>query len=186
MPSGRRPPGEDGTIFPRTLDAQKKHPGHQKTSAARSLLAAFAVAALVLALDQTVKSIVRGSMRLGESLVAIPGVLDITYIENSGGAFGILAGRSVLLVAGSAVAVGFVLWILFSLGPSKSVTLGCGLVLGGAAGNLADRLLRGEVTDYLDLRFWPLEHWPVFNLADTAIVVGAFLLLIASSRKERA
>ncbi|WP_273843399.1 signal peptidase II [Rubrobacter calidifluminis] len=167
-----------------TLNVQKNH-GHQKTSAALYLLATLAVAALVLILDQAVKSAVRGSMRLGESVVAIPGVLDITYIENSGGAFGILAGRSMLLVAGSAVAVGFVLWILFSLGPSKSVTLGCGLVLGGAAGNLADRLLRGEVTDYLDLRFWPLEHWPVFNLADTAIVVGALLLLLASSRRER-
>ncbi len=166
------------------MNVQKNH-GHQKTSAALYLLATLAVAALVLILDQAVKSAVRGSMRLGESVVAIPGVLDITYIENSGGAFGILAGRSMLLVAGSAVAVGFVLWILFSLGPSKSVTLGCGLVLGGAAGNLADRLLRGEVTDYLDLRFWPLEHWPVFNLADTAIVVGALLLLLASSRRER-
>jgi signal peptidase II len=63
--------------------------------------------------------------------------------------------------------------------------LGCGLILGGAAGNLLDRLSTGEVTDYLDLEFWPLQRWPVFNAADVAIVLGAAILLLASLRPEK-
>ena len=116
-------------------------------------------------------------MRVGESVPVIPNILHLTYIKNSGGAFGILGGQESVLLLGSAVAVAFVFWMLLSGPPAKLTVAGCGLILGGAAGNLADRLAAGEVTDYVDLRIWP-----IFNAADVAIVLGVALLLLAALR----
>ena len=146
--------------------------------------------ALVLALfvflaDQGLKRHIEGSMRLGESTPLIPDVLRLTHIENAGGAFGILDGRGGLLLLGSITAVAFVLWMLLQGPPDRVTTLACGLILGGAAGNLLDRLTEGVVTDYLDLEFWPLEAWPVFNAADAAIVFGVLVLLLAALRREK-
>ena len=123
-------------------------------------------------------------MDLGESVPVLDGVLQFTYIKNPGGAFGILDGSQLVLIVGSFVAVAAVLWMLLAGPPSRLTSLGCGLILGGAAGNLFDRLTAGEVTDYLDLQFWPLESWPIFNAADTAIVIGVFVLLAGSFLPE--
>ena len=142
-----------------------------------SLLSAFVLALAVFVMDQGIKSLVEGSMRVGESIVLEPGFLSLTYIRNDGGAFGILGGSTGLLLAGSAVAVAVVLWMLLSGKPSKLTTLGCGLILGGAAGNLLDRLGTAEVTDYIHFSFWY-----IFNAADTAIVVGVGLLLLSALR----
>ena len=140
--------------------------------------------ALVLALaiffaDQLSKRLIEISLSIGESVPAFDGILRLTYIKNPGGAFGILGGSQILLLVGSFVAVAAVLWMLLAAPPSRLTVLGCGLILGGAAGNLFDRLMAGEVTDYLDLQFWPLEQWPIFNAADTAIVVGVISLLLS-------
>src|SRR5215217_2944349 len=139
-----------------------------------SLFWAVAVAVVVFYFDQWVKSLVEGSMRVGQNISLVPGLLDLTYIKNDGGAFGILGGSRLLLLAGSAVAVVVVLWLLFSGRPTRLATIGCGLILGGAAGNLLDRLGSGEVTDYVHFSFWY-----IFNAADAAIVVGVGLLLLA-------
>ena len=144
------------------------------------LLAAVTLALIVFVVDQGTKRLVEGSLRLGESVPALDGVLRFTYIKNPGGAFGILDGSQLVLIIGSFVAVAAVLWMLLAAPPSRLTVLGCGLILGGAAGNLFDRLMAGEVTDYLDLEFWPLESWPIFNAADTAIVAGVFALLLST------
>jgi signal peptidase II len=144
-----------------------------------SLLWAVAIAIAVFVVDQGIKSLVENSMRVGESISLVPGFLDLTYIKNDGGAFGILGGSRLLLLAGSAVAVVVVLWMLFSGRPTRLATIGCGLILGGAAGNLLDRLGSGEVTDYLHFSFWY-----IFNAADAAIVVGVGLLLLSALRPE--
>jgi signal peptidase II len=143
----------------------------------KSLLYALALAFMVFALDQGIKSLVEGSMRVGQSIVLVPGFLSLTYIKNDGGAFGILGGSRALLLFGSAVAVAVVLWMLLSGKPTRLATSGCGLILGGAAGNLLDRLDTGEVTDYVHFSFWY-----IFNAADTAIVVGVGLLLLSALR----
>ena len=143
------------------------------------LLGALGLALLVFILDQGLKRLVENSMRLGESIPLIQGALHLTYIKNPGGAFGILGGQEAILLLGSAVAVAFVLWMLLAGEPSRATTAGCGLILGGAAGNLVDRILGGEVTDYVDLRVWP-----IFNAADVAIVLGVGLLLLAALRPE--
>jgi signal peptidase II len=142
-----------------------------------SLLWAVAIAVAVFVVDQGIKSLVENSMRVGESISLVPGFLDLTYIKNDGGAFGILGGSRLLLLAGSAVAVVVVLWMLFSGRPTRLATIGCGLILGGAAGNLLDRLGSGEVTDYVHFSFWY-----IFNAADAAIVVGVGLLLLSALR----
>lgn len=144
-----------------------------------SLLWAVAVAVAVFLFDQGIKSLVESSMQVGQSISLVPGLLELTYIKNDGGAFGILGGSRLLLLAGSAIAVGVVLWMLFSGRPTRFAALGCGLILGGAAGNLLDRLTNGEVTDYVHFSFWY-----IFNAADTAIVVGVGLLLLSSLRSE--
>ncbi len=140
-----------------------------------SVLLAFGIAFAVLALDQGIKSVVEGSIRVGQSIPLIPPFLSLTHIKNDGGAFGILGGSQTLLLIGSAVAVIVVLSMLLTGEPSRLTSWACGLILGGAAGNLLDRLMSGEVTDYVHFSFWY-----IFNLADTAIVFGVGLLLLSA------
>ena len=143
------------------------------------LLVALGLALAVFVLDQGLKSVVEASIRAGESIPVIPGFLSITHVRNDGAAFGILGGSQLLLLVGSVVAVGVVLWMLFAEQRSKLATLACGLILGGAAGNLLDRLTNGEVTDYVHFSFWY-----VFNAADAAITVGVALLLLSTFRMQ--
>jgi signal peptidase II len=139
------------------------------------LILALGLAFAVFVVDQGIKALVEGSMRVGESVELVPGFLSLTHIKNDGGAFGILGGSQAVLLTGSAVAVGVVLWMLLSGEPSTPTTVGCGLILGGAAGNLLDRLSAGEVTDYVHFSFWY-----IFNAADAAITVGVLLLLLSA------
>lgn len=145
-----------------------------------NVLLALGLALVVSVVDQTIKAVVESSMRLGESIALIPGFLSLTYIKNDGGAFGILGGSQTILLIGSAVAVAVVFWMLLTGDSSRLTTLGCGLILGGAAGNLLDRLGSGEVTDYVHFSFWY-----IFNAADIAIVVGVAVLLLSSLRPEK-
>ena len=145
---------------------------------------ALALSLAVFLADQGSKRLVENSMRIGESIPTVPGVLSLTYTKNDGGAFGILGGQSVVLLLGSAAAVAFVLWMLLKGPPARATAAACGLILGGAAGNLIDRLGAGRVTDFFDLEFWPLRQWPVFNVADIAIVLGVAVLFLAALRPE--
>ncbi len=153
------------------------HKEHATASRRTGLLAALGLALAIFVLDQGLKALVEVSMRPGESIPVIPGFLSITYIRNDGGAFGILGGSPLVLLIGSAIAVGIVLWMLLAGRSSRLTTLGCGLILGGAAGNLLDRLTTGEVTDYVHFSFWY-----IFNAADAAITVGVAILLLTAFR----
>ena len=156
------------------------HHGEDAGASRRTdLLVALGLALAVFVVDQVLKSVVEASMLAGESIPVIPGFLSITYIRNDGGAFGILGGSQLLLLVGSVVAVGVVLWMLFAEQRSRLATLACGLILGGAAGNLLDRLTTGEVTDYVHFSFWY-----VFNAADAAITVGVALLMLSTFRMQ--
>ncbi len=147
----------------------------------KGLLLALSLALAVFLVDQGLKALVERSMRLGESVLVIQDFLYLTYIKNSGGAFGILGGQGTVLLLGSVVAVAFVLWMLVAGTPTRLTVTGCGLILGGAAGNLLDRLTEGEVTDYVHFTFWY-----VFNAADAAIVAGVAALLLSALRPEKA
>ena len=136
-------------------------------------MSVFIIACLVVAADQIGKYAIAHSMILNQSVPVIPGFFHITYILNKGAAFGFLEHKQWLFIA---VAIGlFLLYFTFRkhLPKVPVVTVGTGLLLGGAFGNAVDRCLFGAVTDFFDFRVWP-----VFNIADMAIVVGVFLLLI--------
>jgi len=142
------------------------------------------VTAAVLALDQLSKAVVSHQIGLHESIALIPGLLNLTHVRNTGAAFGILSSqpslvRSLILLASSLLAAGFILWIWFrQRNTSWSRTIPLGMILGGALGNMLDRVRLGEVIDFLDL-YWGRYHWPAFNVADSAITVGILLFLPA-------
>ncbi len=125
-----------------------------------------------LLLDQFVKYLVRTNMELDQSIPIISGIFHLTYIENPGAAFGILANRRLLFLLLTIIIVGVMFYLYFQLRQKKSLTaFSLGLVISGALGNFIDRFFRGTVTDLFDLRIWP-----IFNIADICICVGLALL----------
>ena len=126
-----------------------------------------------VALDQALKAIVVSSLELRERDPVLPGI-DLTYIRNEGVAFGALDDGGTAIVVGTALAL-TLLVLYFALHATRRwLWLPVGVLLGGAFGNLADRVRDGAVIDYVDPTFWP-----AFNLADAAIVVGLLGLLYA-------
>ena len=134
------------------------------------------LAAVVLGLDQATKWWMLQRLTLGESLPLLPGIFHLTLVRNPGIAFGLFAGQGGM-VLGLALLLVAVLVVTVKSKPSAwplPVSWAMGLILGGALGNLLDRLRFGAVVDFLDFRVWP-----VFNLADSAITIGAALILWA-------
>jgi len=145
----------------------------------------------VVIVDQATKYSVMQSMRLHESIPVVPNLFSITYIRNPGAAFGLLAGssnafRMVFFGVTSLFALGLLGTILTRLPERDWIgQLSIAGILGGAIGNLIDRLRFGEVIDFLDV-YIEAYHWPAFNVADSAISVGVFCLIIhfAFERKD--
>jgi signal peptidase II len=139
------------------------------------------VAAAVLGLDQATKALVLERLPLHASLTVIPGLFDLTHVQNPGGAFGFLAHlgprlRGVLFTAIAALAAGAIVVIYRQTPPGhRRMRSGLALVFGGAVGNLVDRLRFGAVVDFLDLYLGSV-HWPAFNVADSAITAGVGLI----------
>jgi signal peptidase II len=142
----------------------------------------FLIAALVLLLDRLAKWAVATNIPLHDSVVVIPGLFHLTHVQNTGAAFGLFADSSAqwkvgALVSFSVVALVIVSALLWKNSHSLSTTtIGLSLILGGATGNLWDRMVSGHVVDFLDF-YVGSYHWPAFNVADSAIVIGAILLV---------
>jgi signal peptidase II len=127
----------------------------------------------VFVLDGATKAAVRTWLPVGESLPVVPGVFYLTHALNPGAAFGLLAGARIPLIAVGILALGALVWVSRRTRREECfLQLALGLQFGGTGGNLVDRVRLGHVTDFLDFRVWP-----IFNVADSAIVVGAFLLV---------
>ena len=147
-----------------------------------SRLLFFGTIALILIVDQLTKAWVVAHLPLYEPRDLwqwLAPILSFTYVKNTGVAFGLLQGL------GRAFALLPVLVVVAVVAFRRSlpvddlwVHLSLGLVVGGALGNVIDRLLRGYVVDFLDVNFHPLQSWPVFNVADSAVVVGVAILLL--------
>ncbi|HEY3374338.1 MAG TPA: signal peptidase II [Candidatus Aquicultor sp.] len=141
------------------------------------------IALVVIVLDQATKVFIRLSMASGDSIPVIPGVLHITYVKNPGAAFGMLPNHQFIFLIVSVLVIMITLsYYWFARPVDKLSKVSFGLVLGGAFGNLIDRVYLGKVTDFIDFRIWP-----VFNVADSAIVIGiglVILMLLSSARKE--
>lgn len=141
------------------------------------------LALLVILLDRWTKHLVAARIGLYSHVQLIPGFLQITHTENTGAAFSLFADspahwKTSLLIGFSAVAIVIVAVLLWKQARPLGITgVALSLILGGAAGNLWDRVVSGRVVDFL-LVYHKSYQWPVFNLADSAIVVGAALLVI--------
>jgi signal peptidase II len=143
-------------------------------------LALLAVALAAVLADQITKQIIVSQLALGESVHAV-GPLSIRHVHNPGIAFGLFSSWASAVTILTAVAVGWMLFYFARAGARHPVLpVALGLLIGGSLANLVDRIRLGHVTDFLDLRFWP-----AFNLADTFIVVGVGILLVALVSAER-
>ena len=140
----------------------------------------YVAAALVIVLDQITKRVVMTTFLPGESRIVVPHVFWLTYVQNHRGAFGLFGGHPLFMAA---IALGVV--ILFYTwyrqdGANAPTHIIFGLILGGAIGNIIDRLRFGYVVDFFDLHWWP-----VFNVADSAISVGIISLLLLLAFHDR-
>jgi signal peptidase II len=151
--------------------------------ASRSRLAALGL--VVVGLDQLSKHLIASSLYEGESREVIGEFLRLSHIRNSGAAFGMLRGFSGLIALGALI--GVILFVAMVVKePGFRTGLGATLVAAGASGNLIDRLFRGpigrgSVVDFVDFRFWP-----AFNVADSAIAIGALMIIWAGFTDRRA
>lgn len=143
----------------------------------------YLIALGIILLDRATKLVIIQTLRLGQGIPVIPGFFDIVFVLNPGAAFGLLGTlsdpvRNPLFILISILAV--VLIVFYHtcyLRSHRLVSLALGLVLGGAVGNLIDRLYYGMVVDFLDVHAGPY-HWPAFNVADSAISVGVSLMIL--------
>jgi signal peptidase II len=144
----------------------------------RTLLRTALVAVAVVAADQVSKAIVRSSIGPFDTIHVLPG-LTLVRARNSGVAFSMFSGGGTVVVLVAVLALGALLAFFVTNIHRRLVWLPTGLLLGGAAGNLIDRLRHGGVTDFIHL-----PHWPAFNLADMAITVGVVVLVLVLERAK--
>ena len=149
------------------------------------------IAALVVVLDRLSKRWIEAHVALGHAIPVIPGVFRLTHVINTGAAFSMFEDANSqllvrnLLVGFSVAAVVVVLVLLWKLGRTVTLTsVALALILGGAVGNLYDRVKFSHVVDFLEVHIYHY-HWPDFNVADSAIVVGACLLLLEMLRPQK-
>ena len=153
-----------------------------------SLLPWLALAALVVLADQFTKTLIIGWFQLGDSRPVIDGFFNLVRAHNAGAAFSFLAGASGwqrwFFAALGLAASGFIIWMIRSHPTQKLFCFAVTMIMGGALGNVIDRLLHGHVVDFLQFRFSFLEglfrggYFPSFNLADSAITLGAICLVL--------
>lgn len=145
--------------------------------------ATLGLAGVIVVLDQATKALVRAYVPVHSSFTVIPGFLDLTHVQNSGAAFGILNAVSFPHKAGvialvSTVALVSIAAFAVRLSPHQRLArIGLALILGGAAGNLIDRLAAGVVVDFVDV-YWRQFHFWAFNVADSAITVGVIGMML--------
>ena len=154
---------------------------------------AYGLAGGVFLLDRLTKFLIQQTVSVWDSYTVIPGFFSIIHTENPGAAFSLFSGaqsewRSFFLVGlstGALVLIAVLLWHPGGrVGDSRVMRLGLSLILGGALGNVWDRVLIGTVTDFLDF-YLAGYHWPAFNLADSGITIGAALVVLDMLRSRR-
>ena len=145
----------------------------------------YRLALLVLIIDQFIKYMVMTNLSYENIFFLLPKFLYLTYVKNTGGAWSILSGNIGILLVVSIVSMGlFVYYISQRKTYSIFETIYLGLIIGGILGNLIDRLFRSGVVDYIGFIFGSY-YFPIFNIADIAIVCGAGLLIIDSLRRDK-
>jgi len=141
----------------------------------------FSAAFIVLFLDQLTKFLVRKNFQLSESIPIIKNIFHLTYVTNTGSAFGLFKGINPFFILFSMIVIiAIFLYLKKITANEKLLQLAVGLLLGGTVGNLADRLIHGHVIDFIDFRVWP-----VFNLGDSAITIGVSILALCLFLKKK-
>jgi signal peptidase II len=140
------------------------------------------VSAIIIVVDQVTKYLVSEFIPLNTSETLLPGFLNLVHVKNSGAAFGMFADKGNLINRAILSAISFfallaILWIVMSQRLEKYALIGFALFFGGAAGNFLDRIIFGEVTDFIDIHFRGI-HWPAFNVADFALTTGAIIFCL--------
>ncbi|MGE0134808.1 MAG: signal peptidase II [Dehalococcoidia bacterium] len=150
-------------------------------SAERRHLAPYLlISVAIVAADQFTKAVIRGWLAEGEAWPSTDAILAISHVENAGAAFGILQGAGAFLLAAAAIGVAAILVYMFLVPPAQRLYVAAlSLILGGAIGNLIDRVAKGTVTDFIDP-----THYPAFNIADSAIVCGVVAIVALTLREE--
>lgn len=139
----------------------------------------FSAALVAVLLDQLTKLLIRQNFQIGQSVPIIKNILHLTYVTNTGSAFGLFRNFNSAFILFSIPVILFILHYLKKIkGNEKALLLAAGLLLGGTIGNLIDRLAYGHVIDFIDFRIWP-----VFNVADSAVTISIFLLIILLWKK---
>ncbi|CAM3758751.1 signal peptidase II [Alkalicoccus chagannorensis] len=145
----------------------------------------YILAVVVVALDQWTKWLVVENMEIGQSIPLIENVLHLTSHRNAGAAFGILQGQLWIFFIVTVAAVGYVTYLIQrKLDGSKWFGIGLALILGGAVGNFIDRVLEGAVVDFVDVYIFAYNY-PIFNVADMALVTGVIMVLIHMFQEEK-
>lgn len=162
-----------------------------KTSFARisrNWLILLGVATLTLVADRVTKTVIINNLMPNEPwqppATVLQRIASLTYTTNTGAAFGLFPNQGVFFIVIAILVVTAIIYYYRHLPAGYGLTrLALGMQLGGALGNLVDRLRQGYVVDFVDLNFWPLHNWPVFNVADSAIVIGVCLLALCMLRE---
>lgn len=145
------------------------------------LVALVTIVGLIIA-DQGLKFWVVSNLALGSQIKLIPGYFSLTYVQNRGASWGILPGAQALFIAITVLAVTFFSYKIYKKQASSSwVNLAYGCLVGGALGNLIDRLVNGYVIDMLQTDF---VNFPIFNLADSALTIGVIILLLLAKEQD--
>ncbi len=167
---------------------------YKKSAGGSSLVPWLGIALLIIVADQLTKTLIIGSFQLGDSRT-ITSYFNLVRVHNAGAAFSFLAGASgwqrwFFIGLGLAATV-FIVWMLKQHGGQRLFSLALALILGGALGNVIDRLLHGHVIDFLQFHWgwlapiFPGGYFPSFNIADSTITVGAVLLIVDELRRVR-
>jgi signal peptidase II len=185
----RRCRAETGTVDNGRVSSEQEPQAEQATTEAslpkRRIGLVAVIAPVVLALDQITKAIALANLEGQEPVPVLGGAVYLQILRNPGAAFGMATGMTWLLALAAIAVVGALIWLAGRL-RSVGWAIGLGLVLAGAMGNLADRIFRapgplqGHVVDFVSLFAPNGEAWPIFNVADSAICVGAVLIVLLS------
>lgn len=147
------------------------------------MLGLFLPAVVVVALDQLTKHLF---WRNGQNYEIIPGYFNITLVKNAGAAFGMFQGARAFFVTASILAVALIIYLGVRLPPDqRRRRFLLGLILGGAVGNLIDRVVSGQVIDFVQIGIAG-HYWPVFNVADAGVTIGAAFLILYALRSQKA
>jgi signal peptidase II len=138
----------------------------------------LAIAFVIVALDQWTKAMVRAKLAPIRLIEVIRGFFEFSYSENTGAAFGSFQGKNPVFIVVGIIALAFIFYIFRSLNKSTWMRISFGLILGGALGNLIDRIAFGFVIDFIRIRVTPSIWWPNFNIADAGITVGAIMFAV--------